>query len=375
VSTEHGSGSSRSWAIRHPLLMTWWLEATAALRQHIWLTSIVLVAPLAGSSVMAVRFGPELFKLMQGYPVAIDTMVALLASVLTHLSRHHLEAQYSSGWLSSLPVSRRELTLTIGLRSILVPVAMVVLLIGVALVVRVCVPDANTVTAPLIAGMSAGTLLGALMGWFVPPRSSDRTAPTLLNAATPRSSAVASLAALSRWTSLQAKAWLQPRSLARILLPAMLALPMGISGNVAVGLMYVFALLVYLSALLLALRRVIRDGAHWLKPTPLNFRRFAMATLRLPLIQQCQWIVTAAIVLVVLGITPLLAARAAELWLALVTVISGTALSQVRAGGSMRVNLLLAVCALGIVERLKAFLALPCALLISAWHLRKAVRT
>jgi len=180
---------------------------------------------------------------------------------------------------------------------------------------------------------------------------------------------------LSRWTETQTRVWLQPRSLARLLFPAMLLLPMGTSANLAIAILSLWVLALYLLVLLRAMVHVARAGASWLQPTPLTFYRFAWSVARRPLCKQLQWTLLATVLLMALGCQPIVAARVAEWWLALVTVTSGVALGRAYHSKAMRLRLLVSVCAMAVLERFRQHLALPCALLISAWHIREATRT
>ncbi len=92
----------------------------------------------------------------------------------------------------------------------------------------------------------------------------------------------------------------------------MLLLPLDVSGNMAVALLGVWALALYLFVLLRATVHVAQEGASWLRPTPLTFKRFAWAILRDPLLKQLQWTLMATAFLVALGCKPLTAVRVAE---------------------------------------------------------------
>jgi hypothetical protein len=88
----------------------------------------------------------------------------------------------------------------------------------------------------------------------------------------------------------------------------------------------VWGLALYLIVLLGAVIHVARHGADWLRSTPLSFRRFAWALVRLPLLKQVQWTLLTAALLIAVGGRLWVAVRAAEWWLALVTFTSGLAL-------------------------------------------------
>jgi hypothetical protein len=315
-----------------------------------------------------------LLRVVAPHLLTVNVLVALQASVLAHWGRRKWTAIYSGNWLSTLPVSRRQCARMVALRAFLASAPLLALPPAVVLLARLCAPRSGAITSALLTGIGIATAVGVLLGWYLPAREVRHSAPALPYAAASRASAVPRLVALSRWTETQTRVWLQPRSLARLLLPAMLLVPMD-SANVAIALLSLWVLAVYLLVLLRAMVQVAREGAAWLRPTSLTFYRFAWSVARRPLFKQLQWTLLATVLLVALGCQPLVAARVAEWWLALVSVTSGIALSRAYQSRAMRLRLLVSVCAMAVLERFRQHLALPCALVISAWHIREAART
>jgi hypothetical protein len=301
--------------------------------------------------------------------------MALQASMLAHWARRKWTAIYSGNWLSTLPTTRRATLGAVALRSFLGPLLAWLVLTSAVLLSSRTVPGSGSLIAPWLATISVATVVGALLGWFLPYRNTDDMSLVTLHSLGSGPSGAPTLAGLSGWTAVQAGMWLRPRSLARLLLPAMLALPMDVSANVALALLFVWAVALYLLVLLRAMVHVARAGAAWLRPTPLTFHRFSWAVARYPLLKQAQWTLVAAGFLIALGCKPLLAVRVAEAWLALVSVTSGIALAHAYRSRSFRLKLLMSVCALAVVERFREHLVLPCALLIAGWQLRRAART
>jgi hypothetical protein len=368
--------------MRSALLAALRLETTNQLRAwsvpgrrlRMWLAVAMTAAVVGAVIALARQFAPLLLRVAAPHLLTVNILVALQASVLAHWGRRKWTAIYASNWLSTLPVSRRQCARMIALRALLASAPLLALPPAAVLLARLCAPGSGAITSALLTGIGIATAVGALLGWYLPARDMRHSLP-MPYAAAPGAGAVPRLVALSRWTETQTRVWLQPRSLARLLLPAMLLLPMGTSANVAIALLSMWVLALYLLVLLRAMVQVAREGAAWLRPTSLTFYHFAWAVARRPLFKQLQWTLLATVLLVALGCRLLVAARVAEWWLALVSVTSGIALSRAYQSGTMRLRLLVSVCAMAVLERFRQHLALPCALVISAWHIREAART
>jgi hypothetical protein len=294
---------ARSRAPLNPLLQASWLEATGRARRHLVLAAAGALLALSALVLGTLQFGPSLLAIVGSNAVAADTLMAMLIAVLTYSGRRYYAELYRRNWLSTLPVSRRAVAGIILIRTLCWPVLLLMLLATMALILRLTVADSATTVRTVIPGIAIGALVGVLIGGLSPKRIAAHAHTTVHGAIEITPCAAASLTALSRWATEQTKQWLRPRTLSFLVLPAMLALPLGISGNEAIALLAAFVLLLYLGILLWAIRRAVRAGGGWLRPTPLSFSRTALA------------------------------------------------------------------------ERLRAYFALPAALLISLWHIRRAART
>jgi hypothetical protein len=352
----------RAWLTRRPLLHALWLE-TANQPPRLWLVTLAAVAAAALALGFTARGAlPSLLRALTSHALTVDILAALQASVLVHLGRRKWTLVYSGNWLSTLPIPRRAVTRMVALRALLRLTPMLALM--------------AVAPVSLLRGVALATVAGALLGWYLPRRESHEMRALPLAARESQPSAAPTARPLGHWTLTQAKAWLQPRLLSRLLLPAMLALPMDTSANVAIAVFAVWVLAVYLIVLLAATVHVARSAARWLAPTPLAFYRFAWAVARRPLLKQLQWTAAAASLLVALGCEPALAARVAEMWLAWVSLAVSVTLACGREPGNLglRMRLLVSACAVALLERLRRHLALPGALLISACYLRRAAR-
>jgi len=352
-------------SMRHALLNAWWIEALCRLRLHARTLAIGILVALALMIYLTGRFAPMVLDTAISHPVILSLLVAVESSVLAQLGRRRWDIAYCSNWLSTLPVSRRQLNGMIALHAIRYPVVVLTLLIFAALLIH----------APmtLLAGLGIATVAGTVLGWFMPQQAGEDSALPL--AALGRQPAgpplTATLASLSGWSAAQARLWLRPRSISRVLLPVMLSLPMGTSGNLAIALMTLLMLMAYLCVLLFAMRKVVREGEAWLRATPVDLTRLAVAVLTRPLLQQLQWTLLATVLFVALGTPPVAAVRLAEWWLAIVLLTSGVYVGHIRHGQPVTSRLIVSFGTLVVLDRVKQHLAVPCALLISAWHLRK----
>jgi hypothetical protein len=259
--------------------------------------------------------------------------------------------------------------------------------------VRACFPPAailfGVIAVLLLTGMFAhvsraalfiaaatcavGTCTGVLIGWWMPQRDREMPFPAS-SLGHGRTGHRAALAAMSSWPLVQARVWLRPRSVAWLMLIA-LGLPMGVSGNVAVAILWTFIVGLYLWVLLRATIEVASQGAQWLRPTPLSFARFAWTVVRYPMLKQLLWTALTAGMVTALGADPLKVLSFAELWLAIFAAVSSIALAHAYEPREGRLKILLSVCFLAAVETVKHHLALPCALAFSGWQLNKAARS
>jgi hypothetical protein len=369
--------------MRNPLMTAFRAEAANILRSWCstrrtkqgWLAlaaiavALGVVVPLVGQGL------PQLLRVIAPHLMTINILVAVQASVLVHNGRRKWTEIYARNWLSTLPVSRRQTLGAIAARVFAGPLLVLALLSSAVLIATLSERGLGAVVSPFLVGIGMATVAGSLLGWCMPRRETGVPSPTgpSLTASTP--SNAPTLAALSQWTLLQAKATLQPRSLARLLLPLALLLPLEITGNVAVVLLVVWGLVLYLVILLRALVHVAQRGAVWLKPTPTTFARYAWAVACVPMLRQLQWTVVTAGLLVAVGCKPVVALRAAEWWLSLVTLTSTLALAQAYRARALRYRLIVSVAILAVAEHLREHLALPCAMLISAGQLKRASRS
>jgi hypothetical protein len=316
------------WLRRRVLLHAWWLESFNRLTRHglSWQLATALLGAFGLSAWLATDWGISILALAERHLFSAGILLALQTALLTDRGRRRWTEFYSQGWLSALPVDQRTRNTIIVLRGCFPAAAA---LIGITIVL-LAAGALERIGAGIVLSVevscAVGTIAGVLIGWWLPRRDAPIPRPTssLLHR---RSESKPGLSAISHWPLLQTKVWLQPRSIARLMVVA-LGLPMDVSANVAVALLWILIVGLYLVVLLRATIKVARQGAKWLQPTPLSFARFAWAVIRYPLLKQLLWTAATACMAIAAGIDPLKALSLAELWLAIFAALSSIALAH-----------------------------------------------
>jgi hypothetical protein len=357
------------WIRRRPRLHAGWLERAAAGRGG---RALAAVSAVAGTLALLWSQWPAIIEVLGPHAAIVALLAALQSSIWVQRGRQKWAARYADDWLSTLPATRRDRGQGIRLRTLVGPGVVALMLLGMTPLLEAAVPGSADATRQLLLGGGAAMLVGALLGLALPAWKAE---PAAAAASTTRGfsrpATGAGLRALSRWPLLQTKLWFPPRLAARLVLPVMLLLPMGTSGNFAIALGGGWTLALYLLALLRATLFVAGEASRWLAPTPLASRRFAWAVGGRALGQQLQWTLIAAGLFIALGIRADLALRGAEAWLAIVTLTTSTALARASTPWKKGLRLVLSLCAVALLDRLRPWLALPGALAIVAWQWRR----
>jgi hypothetical protein len=205
------------------------------------------------------------------------TAISLIAAgVLVARRRALNRIAASRSWTAALPIepsTERWQALVVNCAPALILMSVLVALFG-----GVCLGTLVEagVQAPLItwAVMTGGVALGAALGhWLPPPRQEaeyegSRYVPHRRRAETPIPTA--SLSALGSWPVRQMFANARPKTLARAMIPALLAVPMGsTAADAMIGIAWLAAIGA-LALLMGAAISVTAKAARWLKPLPLQ---------------------------------------------------------------------------------------------------------
>jgi hypothetical protein len=357
--------------VSHPLLDAWWLETRGRLARTkaVAVFACVLLGVLASA-----RFWSSILQVASAHLLVAGVLLSLAASVWVHRQRQYWRARFLRGWLATVPVSRREFMCIVAARSIAWP-AFVWLSMSIATLCTAALSARQIAVWPLLAIYTVSVVAGSMLGWWLPHHATTRPGPSSKRASLARASTRPKTTALSYWPISQARVWLQPRSIARLLVPAALLLPQNTSGNMAIAALALCVLGLYLSVLLRATVHAAREAADWLRPTPLTLGRFSWSVLNRPTLKQLQWTLLGSMLLLAVGIEAVLVVRIVEVWLAVVSVVSSIAATQAYYSRTVRYQIVSALSAIALIESFKEHLALPCAVLFSAWKLGTTVRS
>lgn len=259
------------WVLSRPYAAVAVLRWTNAFRRHRWLMAACVIA-VGGALWAAARFAAALETAWAHW--GLVAVVAFLSSYVgAHRRRVRIAAEDAQSWLSPLPVPQSHL-----LRLTFAP--------GVQLLALMLLLAAGALAAPH-TGVAVRLLLlvmacfgvGLLAGWLARRRSGGVPDSHYVKVRYPRSrwATAPSLTPLSYWASGQASVFLKPKVIARAALSVLLALPMGISANDALGIAALAIVVLSLISHTLAALRVALAAGAWLSPTPVDRRRFAVA--------------------------------------------------------------------------------------------------
>jgi hypothetical protein len=363
------------WLRRRVLLYAWWLESLnrATRKSSPWQLATAVLAALGLVAWLATFWGPAVVVSAARHLFSVGIVMALQSALLTNRGRGKWTEFYSQSWLASLPLDRQAWKSMVALRACCPPAAILVGVMAALLLMGMLAVVSRAALFSVAASCAVGTCIGVLIGWYLPQRDAEMPLPA--SSRVHRTTGhTAALSAISGWPLVQTKVWLRPRSVARLMIVA-LGLPMDVSGNIAVAILWIFIVGLYLWVLLRATIEVAGQGAQWLRPTPLSFARFAWAVIRYPLLKQLLWTAATAGMVTALGVDPLEALSFAELWLAIFAAVSSIALAHAYESPGMHLKIVLSVCFLAAIETVKHHVALPCALAFSGWQLNKAARS
>ena len=360
---------------RRVLLHAWWLESRNRVRRYgsSWRVAASALVVLSLGAWLVAFWGPAILGLAARHLMSVAVVVAMLSALLVSHGRRQWTELYSQSWLAAAPLDRLDWKIMVALRACWPPAALLAGTTGVLFLVGVLARVSSSTLFAVALVCAIGTGTGVLIGWWLPQRDLEVPLPpsSLVHR---RAGRVPPLSAMSGWPLVQARVRLRPRMIARLMLLA-LGLPLDVSGNIAVAILWIFIVGLYLSVLLRATVEVAGQGAQWLRPTPLSFARFAWAVIRYPLLKQLLWTALTAGMVTAIGLDPLKALSLAELWLAIFAAVSSIALAHAYESRGMRLKMVVSVCLLAAIETLKHPVALPCALLFSGWQLNRAARS
>lgn len=244
-----------------------------------------------------------LFALLRSQTLALAVAAFALAWMLTRNARRRAQRAFANSWLATAPVDAREV-LAATRRQVAWRVAPLFAAVLAVPLLAVAAGGIDALQTPVLLG--AGFAAGTLAGW----RSGARPVPVTI-VAVPRLSArrkapsdAASLVALARWPFARLLAGADPRLHAQLIAGVLLMLPMSMPPSVALLTVLLAAILIAAHSLLQALLATIPDAAAWTRATPLPFGTFARTLCLRSAIALATAILSAALPLRLLGVSP-----------------------------------------------------------------------
>lgn len=314
---------------RRPALLAWTLELRArrarALRS--WRSrptrSAFLAIAVAFAAALVIAFARDpsartTIAWLAGQRVVVGIAAALLAVLSITRRRASLTSERESSWLLATPLAHRDLVYVCVLR--VAAAATVQWLAITCLVVAVCLVSATDGVGSIVAAMTFGFAIGAIVGavWPLHRREREREGSRYVPNVHARIDARPSLRGLSRWPIARALAWHRPENSRWLFIVAALSVPMGASAFLGIAILAVWSLGSYLLALTRWLPHVASEAALWLRPTPISLPTFAWALIARVLLHQCIGTALLAAVLMALGASFAAAVYFGCLWMSIV---------------------------------------------------------
>jgi hypothetical protein len=237
---------------------------------------LILLLALAASCGLAEIPQTGLVLGWLGSNVVVTFVLAVCLFGLSAIRRRErAAADAASSWLTPLPAASpvfQHMLWGTGAR----------LLVLVAFAALCWLLGRLTATAAwrLALALLAGTVGGSLAGWRM-RRAADDGAPgfhyATVRRARPRWATAPSLLPLSYWPTAHGRIFRRPKMLSRVAFMALIGLPLGTPGQVALAFAVATIALFSMAALSLAAIRIAFDAARWLAPTTLRRGRFTAA--------------------------------------------------------------------------------------------------
>jgi hypothetical protein len=185
--------------------------------------------------------------------------------------RQHAAIAAATSWLASLPTG-----IPVRMQVVAATVARLAALVAFAALVWVLGAIGRSEFSRLAIAMAAGAMVGLLAGWRLPRAGIGAPGFHYATVRRPRArwASAPSLSPLANWPAAQGRIFSRPKKAAPILLLAMMGIPMGSPGQVALGVAGFCIVLFSVFSLSAAAVRVAFDAARWLAPTVVGKWRF-----------------------------------------------------------------------------------------------------
>jgi hypothetical protein len=263
------------WMAAHPHLSSRLLAWTNAYRYRRWRTFFPALLVVVGVGVVAALppTGPILRWLGRNWAV---TFVIVMSgfTLSTARRRQHVAIAAATSWLASLPTG-----VPVRTQVVVGTAEWLAALVGFATLVWLAGAIGPSDLTRFALAATAGTAVGLLAGWRLPRTGIG--APgfhyAVVRRVRARWASAPSLSPLGNWPAAQGRIFSRPKKTAPILLLAMMAIPMGSPGQVALAVAGVCMALFSVLTLSVAAVRVAFHAARWLAPTTVGKWRFTAA--------------------------------------------------------------------------------------------------
>lgn len=285
--------ASLPWWSARPSLRVGWLACRNAVRRWPLLAVGLVVALVACAALGRVAAVGEALAIAASAPVIVGIVSALLFGMATVRRRRRLSAARHCEWLAALPDDVALTTRAAG--------APAIVWVGIALAVLAAMGSA-ALSTPLIGTLLLASAVGCLIAagtvalfTFGAEAAASRVAARSRRGAEPsryvsppsryaivrrprRAWATSpKLHPLGYWPLAQAKFFDRPKVKARSLILLLMALPLEVTGPIALAAGAVWLVTLHLLNLLLGVIRVAFAASSWLAPTPVGLVRFMAA--------------------------------------------------------------------------------------------------
>jgi hypothetical protein len=264
------------WMAAHPHLSSRLLAWTNAYRYRRWRTFFPALLIVVGVGVVAALppTGPILGWLGRNWTATFVIVTSGFALSTARRRQHAAIAAATTSWLASLPTG-----IPVRMQVVVGTAAWLAALVGFATLVWLTGAIGRSDLTRLALAATAGTAVGLLAGWRLPRTGIG--APgfhyAVVRRVRARWASAPSLSPLANWPAAQGRIFSRPKKTAPILLLAMMAIPMGSPGQVALAVAGVCMALFSVLTLSVAAVRVAFHAARWLAPTTVGKWRFTAA--------------------------------------------------------------------------------------------------
>lgn len=282
----------RRWLSKTPVLLTaylvWRNRARARRGIDLFAALALFIAWVAAASVYVrtdAAAAVSTLAWLHQHALFWSTVLVIVSAVLVSRRRALTRSEAPRAWTTALPIAQSAARWQAIAGDSLPAIWLAAILAATFGGFSLAAAFGGGTTAPIItwAATTGDVVLGAALGYLLRPATKDeiyeasRYVPHRRRAETPIPTG--SLAALGSWPVRQLFASARPKSLARVTVPLLLAVPMG---SQAADVMVTMGLLTALGAvfaLVAAVISVSASASRWLKPLPLDSLLLARRTL------------------------------------------------------------------------------------------------